>query len=137
MFNFFKKKETDKPEENKLKNALSKTISSLVGNVINSVSGDIPTEYELDDIESMLIKADLGVDLSVELVEKIREQKIKSSQLKEFLKQEFIKLLDVDVEPELKFDKDKLNFFLLNLSSNNFLSIFESLLLSKFKLLET
>ncbi|MBQ8848311.1 MAG: signal recognition particle-docking protein FtsY [Candidatus Gastranaerophilales bacterium] len=111
MFNFFKKKETDKPEENKLKNALSKTISSLVGNVINSVSGDIPTEYELDDIESMLIKADLGVDLSVELVEKIREQKIKSSQLKEFLKQEFIKLLDVDVEPELKFDKDKLNVY--------------------------
>ena len=111
MFNFFKKKEADKPEENKLKNALSKTISSLVGGVLSSVSGDYPTEYELDDIESMLIKADLGVDLSVELVEKIRNEKIKSSQLKDFLKAEFAKILDVEKNSELKFEKDKLNVY--------------------------
>ena len=111
MFNFFKKKEIDKPEENKLKSALSKTIGSLVNNVLGSVSGDYPTEYELEDIESMLIKADLGVDLSVELVEKIRNEKIRTSQLRDFLKGEFSKILDIENDAELKFEKEKLNVY--------------------------
>ncbi len=114
MFNFFKKK--DNENENKgafnfLKNALSKTADSLVNNVVNSVSNALPDEYELDDIETNLIKADLGVDLSVELVSKIKEQKVKSSELKNFLKQEFREILNSTPDSVLKYDKDKLNIY--------------------------
>ncbi len=117
MFNFFKKKEEDnqQKDQNKgfgiLKNALSKTANSLIDNVLSVVSSDIPDEFELEDIESMLIKADLGVDLSSEIVEKIKEKKIKSSQLKDFLKEEFREILNLENDNLLKFDENKINVY--------------------------
>lgn len=118
MFNFFKKKEENIQKEAQnsgfglLKNALSKTAGSLIDSVVSVVTGDsIPDEFELDDIESMLIKADLGVELATELVEKIKEKKIKSSQLKDFLKQEFVEILNLESDNKLKFDKEKLNVY--------------------------
>ena len=117
MFNFFKKKEEDnqQKDQNKgfgiLKNALSKTANSLIDNVLIVVSSDIPDEFELEDIESMLIKADLGVDLSSEIVEKIKEKKIKSSQLKDFLKEEFREILNLENDNLLKFDENKINVY--------------------------
>lgn len=116
MFNFFKKDKKDEKAQNQgfglLKNALSNTANSLIDSVVSIVSGDsIPDEFELDDIESMLIKADLGIELATELVEKIKEKKIKSSQLKDFLKQEFIEILNLESDNKLKFDKDKLNVY--------------------------
>ena len=117
MFNFFKKKEEDnqQKDQNKgfgiLKNALSKTANSLIDNVLSVVSSDIPDEFELEDIESMLIKADLGVDLSSEIVEKIKEKKIKSFQLKDFLKEEFREILNLENDNLLKFDENKINVY--------------------------
>ena len=118
MFNFFKKKEENNNEKAQnggfglLKNALSKTANSLIDSVVNVVTNDsIPDEFELEDIETMLIKADLGVDLATELVEKIKEKRIKSSQLREFLKQEFIEILNLEKDNKLKFDKDKINVY--------------------------
>ena len=118
MFNFFKKKEENKQQETPitgfgvLKNALSKTANSLIDSVVSVVSGDsLPDEFELEDIESMLIKADLGVELSTELVEKIKDKKIKSSQLKDFLKQEFCEILNLQENNSLKFEKDKINVY--------------------------
>ena len=118
MFNFFKKKDenNNKKAQNQgfglLKNALSNTANSLIDSVVSVVAGDtIPDEFELDDIESMLIKADLGVELATELVEKIKEKRIKSSQLKDFLKQEFIEILNLESDNKLKFDKNKLNVY--------------------------
>ncbi len=120
MFNFFK---NNKTEENKeiskegsnfgvLKSILSKTANSLVNNITNSITGDKPVdEFELEDIEAMLIKADLGVDLAVEIVNKIKDEKIKSSKLKDFLRKEFSEILDVSKEEKLKFNKDKLNIY--------------------------
>ena len=112
MFNFFKKKEENNNEKAQnqgfglLKNALSKTANSLIDSVVGVVTGDtIPDEFELEDIESMLIKADLGVELATELVEKIKEKRIKASQLKDFLKEEFISILS------LELDKEKLNIY--------------------------
>ncbi len=119
MFNFFKKKE-DKTEPEKIekksgfelfKHALSKTANSLIQGVVNSVSNETIDEFELDDIESNLIKADLGLDLAVEIVEKIKSQNIKSSQLKDFLKAEFSAILDCAPDCALKFDKNKLNVY--------------------------
>ena len=115
MFNFFKNKDEQNKEKSQnnsnfgiLKNILSKTVNS----VTNSITGDkLVDEFELEDIETMLIKADLGVDLAVEVVNKIKDEKVKSSQLKEFLKKEFSEILDVDKEEDLKFDKNKLNIY--------------------------
>ncbi len=111
MFNFFKKNKDENKKENTLKNALSKTINSLINNVTSIANDEIINEYEFDDIESMLIKADLGVDLSVELVEKLKDRKIKSSELKPFLKEEFINILNNAPNEKLKFDKDKINIY--------------------------
>ena len=111
MFNFFKKNKDENKKENTLKSALSKTINSLINNVTSIANDEIINEYEFDDIESMLIKADLGVDLSVELVEKLKDRKIKSSELKPFLKEEFINILNNAPNEKLKFDKNKINIY--------------------------
>ncbi len=111
MFNFFKKNKNEEKKENTLKSALSKTIGSLINNVVSIANDEIINEYEFDDIESMLIKADLGVDLSVELVEKLKNKKIKSSELKPFLKEEFINILNNAPDEKLKFDKNKINIY--------------------------
>lgn len=116
MFNFFKNKAENKLEKNKnafniLKNALSKTTDSIVNSVLSVTnSQETIDEFSLDDIESMLIKADLGVDLSVELVEKIKKANLKPNELKTFLKQEFIEILG-DKKDDLKYDPDKLNVY--------------------------
>ena len=109
MFNFFKN--DTKQQGGFLKNILSKTANSLVENVLNSVKSETINELELEDIESTLIRADLGVDLSVEIAQKIKEQKIKSSELKNFLKNEFANILDLEKPQELKYDKDKINVY--------------------------
>ena len=81
MFNFFKKKEekVEKTEEKSLKSVLSNTIGSLVGNVLNVVKNDNIDKFALQDIEDMLIKADIGLDLAVEIVVEIKDKNIKSS----------------------------------------------------------
>ncbi len=121
MFNFFKNKNDvnrEKIQNNSgfvvLKSVLSKTANSLVNSVTNSITGDkFVDEFELEDIETMLIKADLGVDLSVEIVNKIKDEKVKSSQLRDFLRKEFSEILNVEKEEKLSFDKDKLNIYLV------------------------
>lgn len=118
MFNFFRKKENESQTEHQnksgfdaIKNVFSFT-NSIVSNVVNSVTGDkLPDEFELEDIESTLIRADLGVELSVETVNKIKENNVKSSELKNFLKNEFANILNAKPEQKLKFDKDKLNIY--------------------------
>ena len=116
MFNFFGKKDSEKKSISDgfeaLKNALSKTSKTLIDNVLDVTrgSGEID-EFTLDDIETMLIKADLGVDLSVELVEKIKSKKLKSSELKSFLKQEFEAILDSAGSSELIYNENQLNIY--------------------------
>ena len=68
-------------------------------------------EFTLEDIETMLIKADLGVDLSVEIVEKIKSKKLKSSQLRNFLKEEFENILDLAGSNELVYKENQLNIY--------------------------
>ncbi len=130
MFNFFKKK----PEKNtldtaeneqiskdkapapsqggfSLKNALSKTSSFLVKNVLDVVSGEEINEYELEDIEAMLIKADLGLELSGEITAEIKKKKIKASNLKSFLREKFLEILHSAGSNKLQYDENKLNIY--------------------------
>ena len=105
MFNFF----------DKLKNTVSKTAQALVGNVVDAVSDEEEfSEFVLDDMEDLLISADLGVSYASELVDKLRSQnKIKPSQVKEFLQDEFIKTLDEAGSCNLAYKDGELNIYFI------------------------
>lgn len=115
MFNFFKKKEEQKEKnsEKSLKSALYKTVGSLVEGVLNCAKNEKIDEFDLEDIETMLIKADLGVDLAVEIVEEIKAKGLKSSELRGFLKEKFSTILNASQKEfkPLKFEKDKMNVY--------------------------
>ena len=116
MFNFFKKDDKNIISSGfeALKNALSKTSKTLIDNVVEAASGSEEIdEFTLDDIESMLIKADLGVDLSVEIVNKIKDKNLKSSQLKNFLKEEFENILETAGSNELNYRENSLNIYFI------------------------
>ena len=110
MFGFFK----DKIEN--LKQAVSNTAQSLVGNVLANVdtTDEEYSEFALDDIEDTLISADLGVDYAVELVDNLRGKKnAKPSELKNYLKDEFKKtLLEAD-STELNYKDGELNIYFI------------------------
>ena len=80
MFKFFSDK------LNNFKQTVSNTAQALVGNVVNTVSDEEEfSEFVLDDMEDLLISADLGVNYAAELVDKLRSQdKIKPSDVKTF-----------------------------------------------------
>ena len=105
MFNFF----------DKLKNTVSKTAQTLVGSVVKSVADEEEfSDFVLDDMEDLLISADLGVNYASELVEKLRGQnKIKPSQVKEFLQNEFIKTLDEAGNSQLQYKDGELNIYFI------------------------
>ena len=105
MFNFF----------DKLKTTVAKTAQNLVGNVIDAVSNeDEFSDFVLDDMEDLLISADLGVNYASELVDKLRNQnKIQPSQIKEFLKDEFIKTLELAGSSNLNYKDGELNIYFI------------------------
>lgn len=105
MFNFF----------DKLKNTVSKTAQALVGNVVDTISEEEEfSEFVLDDMEDILISADLGVDYASELVDKLRGQtKIKPSQVKDFLQNEFINILETTGTSKLNYKDNELNIYFI------------------------
>ena len=105
MFNFF----------DKLKSTVSKTAQALVGNVVDSVANEEEfSEFVLDDMEDLLISADLGVGYAAELTDKLRHQtRIKPSQVKEFLQNEFITTLEKSGSSELNFNDNGLNIYFI------------------------
>lgn len=134
MFDFFKKKETEQKEEikqtepqereekegfsfsfEKLKSVVANTAKSLVQSVTSNVEDKEEfDEFAFDDTEELLIKADLGVNTAAEITDKIREKhsRIKPSEIREFLKNEFDEILKSAGSEALK-TKDGLNIFLI------------------------
>ena len=109
MFKFFSE------SFDNFKKKISNTASNLVGNVVNSVSEEEEfSEFVLDDMEDLLISADLGVNYASELTDKLRNQtKIKPSQVKEFLLNEFNKTLDEAGASELNYKDNELNIYFI------------------------
>lgn len=110
MFGFFK----DKIEN--LKQAVSNTTKTLVGNVLDNVnsSDEEYSEFALDDIEDTLISADLGVGYAAELVDNLRNKKnAKPSELKNYLKEEFKKTLREAGSTELNYKDNELNIYFI------------------------
>lgn len=110
MFGFFK----DKFEN--LKQAVSNTAQSLVGNTLASVNcdDDVYSEFALDEIEDTLISADLGVGYAAELVDKLRSKKdAKPSELKNYLKDEFKRTLQDAGVTTLNYKENELNIYFI------------------------
>ena len=110
MFGFFK----DKFEN--LKQTVSNTAQSLVGNVLSNVDENEEqySEFALDDIEDTLISADLGVGYAAELVDALRAKKnAKPSELKDYLKNEFTKTLSDAGATELSYKENELNIYFI------------------------
>ncbi len=109
MFGFFKDK------FNNLKETVSNTAQVLVGNVVEAVGEEEEfSDFVLDDMEDTLISADLGVNYAAELVDKLRGQsKIKPSQVKEYLRSEFLNTLQNAGENTLKYEEGKLNIYFI------------------------
>lgn len=105
MFEFF----------DRLKNTVAKTAQVLVGNVTNSISDEEEfSDFVLDDMEDLLISADLGVDLASQLVDKLRNQtKIKPSEIKEYLKEEFLAILNKTGTADLNYVENDMNIYFI------------------------
>ena len=109
MFSFF-----SNSIEN-LKKTVEKTTQALVGNVVDTVSEEEEfSDFVLDDMEDMLISADLGVNYASELVDKLRDQdKIKPSVVKDYLREEFTKTLNSAGSNELNYKENELNIYFI------------------------
>lgn len=139
MFDFFKKKDENKApqqdsqsqeqprqEESEKKNLFSltfeslkktieKTSESLVGSIVQKVEQEEEfDEFILDDMEELLIKADLGVNTSTDIVDKLRKQNnMKPSQVREYLQNEFSKILNDAGSNVLNFNENELNIYFI------------------------
>jgi fused signal recognition particle receptor len=85
---------------NKLKAAVASTRSNLVARIEDVVQGKKVIDAELlDDLETILIGADLGVETSSEILEKIRDKVSRRrvndpDQLRTLIKAELLRILD-------------------------------------------
>lgn len=128
MFDFFKKKDDNKQEENNqpqekknifsltfesLKKTIENTSQSIVGNVVSHIENEEEfDEFVLDDMEELLIKADLGVGTAADIVDKLRKQNDKKpSQVREYLQNEFSQILNVAGNNTLNYKDDELNLY--------------------------
>lgn len=110
MFNFFGL------SFDKLKNAVSNTSDALVNQVVENVQEEAEfSDFVLDDMEDLLIRADLGVNYATELVDKLRNQdKIKPSDVKNYLKVEFLATLKDAGDTRLNFNESNLNIYFIS-----------------------
>ena len=99
-----------------LKQAISKTSESLVGSVISlTQEKDEIDDDLLDEMEEKLIKADLGVNTSVDVIEKLRlnKNRIKPDQVGEFLRNEFTEILNSAGSNNLNIKDNQLNIIFI------------------------
>ncbi len=110
MFKFFSDK------FNNLKQTISNTAQNLVGNVVDTIENEEGfSDFVLDDMEDLLISADLGVNYVAELVDKLRSQdKIKPSEVKNYLKNEFLNTLKSAGDTNLYYKDNELNIYFIS-----------------------
>ncbi len=128
MFDFFKKNEEKLKQEDTqekqglltwgldmLKQAVAKTTETLVDSVVETVEEEAEfSEFVLDDMEDLLIRADLGVNYASELVDKLRNQdKIKPSEVRNYLKKEFLQTLVSTGSTTLNYKENDLNIYFI------------------------
>jgi fused signal recognition particle receptor len=130
VFNWFGKKTQDKPLQTDssavmepkealggLKSALSLTGKSLVGKIFGLLQDSEITDDAIDEIEEILLRADVGLDTAVEITEKLRKRKDElssSDRLMTFLKEEFSAILTpFEAANQLKYQPGRMNVYLV------------------------
>ena len=104
----FFKKFFNKEKKQDLDKGLEKTKSSLFGQITKAVAGKSTVDEEvLDELESILIASDVGLDTTVKIIDRIeervrRDKYLNTSELNEILRDEIVQLLSenntVDIE---------------------------------------
>ncbi len=95
-------------EERKTDQAVQKTRAGFFGRISEMFTVDEPITDDLwEELEELLIMADVGVDTTVDLIERVRrkverENIRRTSEARAILKQEMVKLLQVDTRAYIK-----------------------------------
>ncbi len=107
FFDIFKKKKEESPQEEKgfferLKSGLSKTSSKLVGGLESIILGKKKIDDELlEELEELFITADIGVNTTLKIIEKVKNDVSRNilkdpNELKNAIKDELVKILSID-----------------------------------------
>jgi fused signal recognition particle receptor len=115
-FNIFKRKKQEKPKSkpglfSKLKTGLSRTRKVLTTDINELFSSAKAIDEELfEELEELLVTSDLGIDITMEMMKKIRKKAralSNADELRNVLKEELIALFpdDSDLKPRTEHDR--------------------------------
>ena len=96
---------------NRLKQGLSRSRTQLNNRISKLFTGSVPlTEDMLEQIEETLISADIGIDLSLEIIEDLRknfplDQVVDMNSVVEFLKTDLMKRMERELTSEIRLEK--------------------------------
>ncbi|AYA37741.1 signal recognition particle-docking protein FtsY [Hymenobacter oligotrophus] len=99
LFDFFKKDKENKEQRESLDKGLEKTKTSFFDQLSKAVVGKNTVDEEvLDDLESVLVHADVGIDTTVKVIDRIekrvaRDKYVGTSELDRILREEIADLL--------------------------------------------
>ncbi|SET91658.1 signal recognition particle-docking protein FtsY [Hymenobacter actinosclerus] len=102
LFDFFKKDKENKEQQQALDEGLQKTKTSFFDQLSKAVAGrSTVDEAVLDDLETMLVHADVGIDTTVKVIERIekrvaRDKYVSTGDLDRILREEIVGLLDAN-----------------------------------------
>ncbi|RYU75478.1 signal recognition particle-docking protein FtsY [Hymenobacter persicinus] len=102
LFDFFKKDKESKEQQESLDKGLEKTKTSFFDQLSKAVVGKATVdEAVLDDLESLLVHADVGIDTTVKVIDRIekrvaRDKYVSTSELDRILREEIVELLDAN-----------------------------------------
>jgi fused signal recognition particle receptor len=100
LFDFFKKDKESKEQQASLDAGLEKTKTSFFEQLSKAVVGKSTVdEAVLDDLESLLVHADVGIDTTVKVIERIeqrvaRDKYVSTGELDRILREEIVALLE-------------------------------------------
>ncbi|MBX0291592.1 signal recognition particle-docking protein FtsY [Hymenobacter sp. HSC-4F20] len=100
LFDFFKKDKESKEQQQALDQGLQKTKTSFFDQLSKAVVGKSTVdEAVLDDLETLLVHADVGIDTTVKVIDRIekrvaRDKYVSTSELDRILREEIADLLD-------------------------------------------
>ncbi len=100
LFDFFKKDKENKEQQRALDEGLQKTKTSFFDQFSKAVAGKSTVdEAVLDDLETLLVHADVGIDTTVKVIDRIekrvaRDKYVSTNELDRILREEIAGLLD-------------------------------------------
>lgn len=102
LFDFFKKDKESKEQQESLDKGLEKSKASFFDQLSKAVVGkNTVDEAVLDELETLLVHADVGIDTTVKVIDRIekrvaRDKYVSTSELDRILREEIVSLLDAN-----------------------------------------